>query len=57
MKPITREDIAQLSAEAASAGDLAQVEICKLALEHGETSDAWFACAKVITDAHAMRET
>lgn len=48
----TSEDIEALCAEAASAGDVAQVEVCQRALE-GD-ADAIAECGRVIESARAM---
>lgn len=49
---ITDPQIEALSAEAAAAGDLAQVALCNRALDGDESARA--ACARVIADALAQ---
>ena len=49
---ITYAQIEALATEAHAAGDVAQVDLCRAALEGDETARA--ACARVIADAAAQ---
>lgn len=55
MTTITDEQIEQLRAEAATAGDAAMIEVCDRAIKGDDESRA--ECARVIADAKAQDET